>query len=138
MTYHEGATSAYADPDDYRLPKIPPNDLEMWGKTYIQGMAALEPISMKAAIIEITKLRARKPMQNMENSAVKVFIGATAGYLVRAEYPYFAVDQGIFNLVMNETNEFFPNDNTLRKYIYAANYKFKQKMNLLGKMLEQS
>lgn len=137
-TYHEGATSTYANPSDYRLPKILPEDIEMWGKTYIQGMSALEPITMKAAIVEITKLRARKPMQNMENSAVKIFIRTAADYLVRAGYPYFAVEEGIFNLAMNEESDFFPSDNTLRKYIYAVNYKFKQKMMLLGKMLEQS
>lgn len=136
--YHESATSTYADPSDYRLSKILSEDIEMWGKTYIQGMAALEPITMKAAIVEITKLRARKPMQNMENSAVKIFIRTAADYLVRAEYPYFAVEEGIFNLAMNEESDFFPSDNTLRKYIYAVNYKFKQKMTLLGKMLEQS
>lgn len=137
-TYHESATSTYADPKDYKMPKIHPDDLDMWGKTYIQGMAALEPITMKAAIVEITKLRARKPMQKMENSAVKIFISTAADYLVRAGYPYFAVEEGIFNLVLNEESDFFPNDNTLRKYIYPINYAFKQKMLLLGKMLEQS
>ena len=136
--YHEGATSTYANPDDYRLPKIPKQDIEHWGKTYIQGMAALEPITMKTAIVEITKLRARKPMQNMENSAVKLFIAMAADYLVRAGYPYFAVEEGIFNLSMNEESAFFPSDNMLRKYIYPVHYKFKQKMSLLSKMLENS
>lgn len=128
----------YANPDDYTLPKIPPQDLDMWGKTYIQGMAALEPISMKAAIVHVTKLRARKPMQNMENSAVKLFIATAADYLVRAEYPYFAVEMGIFDLAMKEKSDFFPSDNTLREYIYPVQYRMQLKMQLLGRMIEQS
>ena len=135
---HDSTTRPYADPDDYNLPKIHSNDLDMWGRTYIQGMAALEPITMKAAIVCITRLRARKPTQNMNDSAVKLFIAMAAECLVRAEYSYFSVEQGIFDLLLGDESDFFPNDNTLRKYIYPVHYQLKKKMMLIGRMLEKS
>lgn len=131
-------TSPYADPQDYKLPKILPDDLESWGETYIQGMAALEPARKQNIIPLLAALRIKKPTQNLIAKDNKLFLGITSKFLHESGFGYFAIEQGIKDLMMKDDGVFFPTDKKLQQYIYPVNYKFKQKMNLLGKMLEQS
>ena len=138
VSLHESMTYQYSDPDDYELPKIRPHDLEMWGKSYIQGMAALEPAPIKSIDVLIGVLRVKRPMQKMNTKDMEMFLKLTAKFLHESGFGYFAVEQGIKDLMMKDDGAFFPTDKKLQQYIYPVNYKFKQKMNLLGKILEQS
>ncbi len=131
-------TSHYADPQDYKLPKIPEQDIELWGKTYIQGMAALEPAPIKSIDVLVGALKVKRPTQRMSDSDLKMFLKLTAKFLHESGYGYFAIEQGIKNLLMKDEGQFFPTDQLLQKYIYPVNYKLKHKMNLLGRMLEKS
>lgn len=131
-------TSTYANPDEYKLPKILEKDLELWGKTYIQGMAALEPAPIQNIDALIGVLRIKRPMQKMNGKDMKMFLTLTSKFLHESGFGYFAIEEGIRNLMLRDEGQFFPTDQVLQKYIYPVNYKFKHKMSLLGKMLEQS
>lgn len=131
-------TGPKSDPDDYKLPKIPPNDLEMWGKTYIQGMAALEPSPEAPVIVLIGALKIKRPTVKMGEKDTRIFLNMTVKLLIEAGYGYFAIEQGIKELMTKHEDPFFPSDQVLRKYIYPINYRQQHKMNLLGVMLEQS
>jgi len=135
---HESQTSTYANPDDYRLPKIPEKDLDHWGKMYIQGMAALQPAPIRAIDVLIGALRIKRPMQKMSDKDMEMFLKLTAKFLHESGFGYFAVEEGIKNLLLRDEGKFFPTDQLLQKYIYPVNYRLKHKLNLLGKVLEQS
>lgn len=131
-------TSTYANPDDYRLPKIPEKDLELWGKSYIQGKAALEPAPIRSIDILIGALRIKRPMQKMSDNDMKMFLKLTSKFLHESGFGYFAIEEGIKNLLLRDEGRFFPSDQLLQKYIYPVNYRFKLRMELLGKMLAGS
>ena len=135
---HEGMTSQYSDPADYKLPKIPPNDLEMWGKTYIQGMAALEPAPIQSIDALIGALRIKRPMQKMNIKDMEMFLKLTSKFLHDSGFGYFAIEEGIKKLLLRDEGSFFPSDQVLQKYIYPINYRQQHKMKLLSVMLEQS
>jgi hypothetical protein len=134
----ESMTGPNADPNDYKLPTIPPNDLQMWGKTYIQGMAALEPAPEALIISWIGVLKIKRPTVKMSEEDTKKFMRITVKFLIEAGYGYFAIEQGVKELMTKHEDPFFPSDQVLRKYIYPINYRQQHKMNLLGTMLEQS
>ena len=131
-------TSVYTEPENYRLPKIPPKDLELWGKTYIQGMAALEPAPIQKIDALIGALRVKRPMAKMPEKDMKMFLKLTSKFLHESGFGYFAIEEGIRNLLLRDEGQFFPTDQVLRKYIYPVNYRLKHRMDLLGEILEQS
>lgn len=120
---------------DYALPAIT-DDVEAWGKVYIQGMAALATAPFEAVVVEITKLKIKRPTQKMDDKSLHLFLEMTADMLIEAGYGYFAIQQGIKNLRQRDEGVFFPTDQVLKKYIHPVHWKLKREMSLLGQMLE--
>lgn len=134
----EYMTGIYEDKDQYNLPTILPKDIEYWGVLYIKGMAALEPSPIKSIDALIGALRVKRPTAKMGAKDLEMFLKLTSKFLHESGFGYFAIEQGIKNLMLRDDGAFFPTDKKLQEYIYPVDFEFRRKMRLLGKMLEKS
>ena len=89
-------------------------------------------------LTRLTRLKLQKPTQYMDEHSVAVFLEDICEHLEKREYCYYAIDQGISNLLECEDDKFFPTMKVLLKYIHPLHWKLKQRISKLQEILKQN
>lgn len=124
--------------DNPRWIRLHDNDRDYWQSVLVQGQAALLPAPFEHILTRLTRLKLQKPTQTMNEQAVSVFLEDICEHLERRDYAYFAIDQGIINLIEQEDDKFFPTMKVLIKYIHPIHWKLKKRISKIEELLKQS
>ena len=74
----------------------------------------------------------------MDEHSVAVFLEDICEHLEKREYCYYAIDQGISNLLECEDDKFFPTMKVLLKYIHPIHWQLKQRISKIQQILKKN
>jgi hypothetical protein len=101
----------------------------------VQITAASQTSPFEATIALLARLRLQKPKESMDETEMGRFFKDVAAQLEEKGYCYYAINQGIKDIINKETDVWFPQMYTLNKYIAPIDYKVKQRRRKLEEML---
>jgi hypothetical protein len=131
----EIATERYFNPNKYRISS---EDEPFWAQIAVQGLAALETSPFEHTLTRLTRLKLQKPTQYMDEHGVSVFWEDICEHLERRGYSYYAIDQGIMQLIEREDDRFFPTMKVLLKYIHPLHWTLKNRIDKIIEILKRN
>jgi hypothetical protein len=72
------------------------------------------------------------------NTVCRCFLEDICEHLERREYSYFAIDQGIMQLIEREDDKFFPSMKVLLKYIHPLHWTLKKRIDKIIEVLKRN
>ena len=101
----------------------------------IQGIAALEPASFDQILARVTRLKVMKPTRNMTPQETTIFIEDITEHIHVKGINYQFIDRGIFNLIEQDKDKWFPDVNTILEYVQKDYRIFKSRIMMLNELL---
>jgi hypothetical protein len=108
---------------------------KLWLPILIQMNAAIRKSPYEYIITRLARLKTIKPTHNMDIEQSSVFFTEIANMLIKEEFCYTAIDEGICELVRKEKDKWFPGPQKLIEYIYPIHWKMKRRADKLHQML---